>query len=84
MSWINVGATQDGMPFLTKKALLSELREGNRVRFYSTSSLGPGPAEGYTVVLQEGDKLSVVGPDPYRNRKWYATVEVVNGKVRAS
>ena len=30
----------------------------------------------------KGDgKYAVVGPDPYTNRKWYATVEVLNGKI---
>lgn len=24
--------------------------------------------------IQDGDTLTVVGPDPYRNRKWYASV----------
>lgn len=84
MSYLNAGATQDGMPFLTKKALVSELREGNRVRFYSTSSMGPGPAEGFTIVPVEGDTLLVVGPDPYTSRKWYATVKVRNGKFVAA
>jgi hypothetical protein len=35
-------------------------------------------------LLEAGVKLSVVGPDPFANRSWYATVERVNGKLKVS
>ena len=25
--------------------------------------------------------VAIVGPDPYKNRKWYAQVDVLNGKI---
>jgi hypothetical protein len=32
--------------------------------------------------IVEGEKVSVVGPDAERDRKWYATVVMSNGKVK--
>lgn len=76
--------TTDGMPILTKKALKAYVADGD-VRFYRLFSVVEPHMEGYTVVPTHGVKLSVVGPDPYTNRKWYATVEVnATGQVKVS
>jgi hypothetical protein len=54
--------------FETKKQLKDAI--GKPPRFIETSLFG---AE------YKGDgTYTVVGPDPYRSRKWYATITVVN------
>jgi len=76
--YINVGANIDGKPVRTKKALKQAVKDGDSVRFYSTALLGESFYGGVSDIPQ-GAKLSVVGPDPFTSRKWYATVS--NGKV---
>lgn len=79
--FVGVGAQMDGTDFKTKKSLKEAIQETpEKVHFYSTSTFTPfsgGPDK-----LEIGTKYSVVGPDPYTSRKWYATVEkLANGKV---
>ena len=87
MSYVNCGATDEstGKRVATKK-LLKELVAStpNAVYFDGTSAMGP-QYSGYADKLPQGTKLSVVGPDPYTSRKWYATVEVnAQGKIKVS
>lgn len=57
--------------FKTKKDLKAGI--GREPRFIETSLFGP---------KYQGDgSYVVVGPDPYNNRRWYATVKVENGKI---
>jgi hypothetical protein len=85
MSYINCGAvTAGGALFPTKAELRRWLADKpTRVVFLGTTPLGEtlpgGSCTGTTV--PEGVKLLVVGPDPQRSRKWYATVENKAGKV---
>lgn len=76
MSYINVGAKlQDGTNVATKKALKAALaQDPDSVVFYSTSTMGP-QHQGTAGLLYPGDVLSVVGPDPYHRRNWYANVK---------
>jgi hypothetical protein len=76
MSFINVGAsTRDGVRFASKKSLKTALAENpSEVLFDVTAAFGNqdtlcGDA------LPQGDTLSVCGPDPYTNRRWYANVK---------
>ncbi|MDJ0463089.1 hypothetical protein [Streptomyces sp. H27-C3] len=78
MSFINVGASDaQGKRIPTKAALKRALKEDSAsVTFDRTSAINLGPSNA-TIKgdkLPEGDKLTVVGPDPYSNRRWYATV----------
>ena len=77
MAFIEVGALlPNGKQPKTKK----ELRENvGSVHFFSVSPfvLFNG---GYADLPNDETKLTVVGPDMYRDRKWYATVDR-NGKV---
>lgn len=86
MTFINVGAYVGGSRPKSKKALKEALAAGPKViavEFERTSELGPAlPRNVYE--LPPGTKLQVTGPDPYTSRKWYATVELVNGKVKVS
>ncbi len=73
--FINVGASADGRRIKTKKQLKDMLRLApDCVLFDTTSLIGKGPGTYTPRTIPEGVKLSVIGPDPYRERKWYATV----------
>ena len=57
--------------FKTKKELKEAV--GTEPRFIETSFFG---------LEYKGDgKYTVVGPDPYRARNWYATVVISNGLI---
>ncbi len=92
MSYINVGAKiTDGYGVTndcpTKKALKAALASmPDSVQFYGTSPMGPQHfATPATIAsLPQGYTLTVVGPDPYNKRTWYASVTVVNGKIKVS
>jgi hypothetical protein len=79
MSYINVGALDaNGMRFKTKKALKEACASApESVGFDCTDFLGP--YQGMTFTSDDPQpykvKLSVCGPDPYSERKWYATAE---------
>lgn len=60
-----------GAAYPTKKALKAST--GKPLRYIETSLFG----EEFT----ENGTLYVVGPDPYRNRKWYAKVEMRDGLI---
>lgn len=56
--------------YKTKKALKEAV--GQPLRYVETSMFGPE--------YKDNGKLTVVGPSPYE-RKWYATVTMVDGKI---
>ena len=73
MGYINVGVRE---PYnVTKKAFVQAIR-GNpeKVRIYSTALFGQ-QFNGTASEIEEGYKLTVVGPEPERKRMWYCTVE---------
>ncbi len=82
MGYINVGVHA---PYnSTKRALKNGCEaEPGRVHFYSTALFGD-QFFGTAAELEEGKQLTVVGPDPYTSRKWYATVSMRDGKVRVA
>lgn len=75
-SYVNVGAMNrsDGSDIPSKAALKRAIAaNADDVVIYGTSHFTPftGSADDLAV----GVKYSVTGPNPYTNRKWYATVE---------
>jgi hypothetical protein len=88
MTWINVGARVNGQRPASKAALKRALAaDPALVQFDTTGALGPRSRSMAIDATPEDigeDKLSVVGPDPFTARNWYATVEVKNGKVKIS
>lgn len=79
MSYVNGGVNMNGKP--TKKNLKDQvLANPAKVQFYGTSPLGP-QWSGAVSLLPEGLILSVVGPDPYKKRDWFASVERLDGKL---
>lgn len=97
MSYINVGAfIRDGGGDVrprSKKALATALKDTpSTVSFDITSPLGPNPdyfhrglvnAAGLAKLLN-GDKLTVCGPDPFENRKWFGTIEAIRDSLKFS
>ena len=82
--WQNVGArhsfTMSDIP--TKKALKDAI-VAKTVELYSTDAFGTGVGKmWFADKLEIGVKYTVVGPNPYTSRKWYATVEKLpNGSI---
>jgi hypothetical protein len=74
MSFVNAGAYVDERRPATKKALRDAVAAGHRVTFDTTSLFTPDTAYLTPDELVVGTSYSVVGPDPYTARKWYATV----------
>ena len=74
-----VFSAKNGGRLKSKKALREEIAQGYAPLLEATSWFGnefDGP-----VSLAPDGTYSVVGPDPYRDRRWYATVTVRDGKV---
>jgi hypothetical protein len=60
-----------GASYPTKKALKAEI--GRPLRYIETSMFGPE--------YRADGKLTVVGPDPYTKRTWFATVTMCEGII---
>jgi hypothetical protein len=60
-----------GARYKNKKELKENI--GKELRYIETSLFGPE--------FQENGTFPVVGPCPYTNRKWYATVTMKDGKI---
>lgn len=84
MQYINVGAYSDNQRIPTKAKLKQMVKETPELlRFDETSMY----SQGCYLAISDIDHtmtLTVVGPDPYNNRKWYASVTIKNGKVHVS
>lgn len=75
MSFINVGAYVDGKRPKSKKALKEALRDiPSKVRFDRTSIHDHKTSDIWGDNIPAADILTVVGPDPYVDRRWYASV----------
>jgi hypothetical protein len=83
MKWINAGAKYKAMGanVPSKTALKRALRDAPQdIILYTT---GQFPAQEYEVtasdlgnIAKPDEAWQITGPDPYTNRKWYATVTV--------
>ena len=62
-----------GANYSTKKALKESV--GKELDYIETSMLGRE--------YKPDGVLTVVGPDPYRNRKWYANVTMKDGLIKS-
>ena len=60
-----------GASYPTKKALKESV--GKPLKYVETSIFG--------LEYKKNGILTVVGPDPYRNRKWFATVIMKKGLI---
>lgn len=90
MSYVNCGAlSSNGQRIPTKKALKDAVQRYNdgqddAVGFDQTSMVQSEAVPGLAMCadLKEGTIMSVVGPDPYSKRSWYASVERKNGRIK--
>jgi hypothetical protein len=81
MKFYNCGASIDGRRVRNKKEL-RELLEASPVDVYFDGTAIIKDVDGYRgSELPEGVSLSVVLPDPYRDRRYYASVEKKAGKL---
>ena len=82
MQYVTCGAYVNGERPKTKKALKDAMKETPAKVVFDKTSLFD--CEGDKTIrgnaLHDSVTINVVGPDPYHNRKWYATV-TANGKV---
>lgn len=88
-NWHNTGAKvlHGDSDIKTKTALKAAIKaDPTNVVLYSTDAFGPNRGKRFvTDNLTLGDKYTVVGPNPYTSRKWYATVELLpNGTIKVS
>lgn len=77
-SYINVGVFADNERIKTKGLLKAMVKVSPELLRFDQTSAFPAkefPAIIELTMLKNGYKLSVVGPDPYKSRNWYATVE---------
>jgi len=90
--WINVGAINvaTGERFSTKKSLREAiLADPSIVKFDKTSvfsQVGRDQRDLYVYCddIRDGEKLSVVGPDPYNDRRWYANICKQGNRLKIS
>lgn len=84
-NYVNHGAIVFGNHRPTKGMLKNAMRTApETVTLYSTSAFGPNYSTN-GAQLDASIIYTIVGPDPYNNRKWYATIKVnANGKVMVS
>lgn len=65
----------------TKAELREAIEDGRRIEIEDLQFFGSeyaGPLD----KMPEGAMCAIVGPDPYIDRSWYATLQKVKGKVR--
>lgn len=82
MIWINAGAhAADGSSFKSKAAMKRAVTAGENVTFYTTGNF-PNAEESVRAhdlgnrPHHKDEAWQICGPDPFTNRKWYATVTV--------
>ena len=79
MSWVEVevtgyeiGGSYKGMP-KTKKQLREWAKSADVAIYFKSispfNSYNKAPAD-----MQPGDKLTVAGPDPWKDRRWFASI----------
>ena len=82
MSFINCGAKSGGSWVQTKKRLKELLRDKpSDVTFVKTSMFEADQSDIPGDNIPQGVNLSVVGPDPWRQRTWYASVSRRGPKI---
>lgn len=77
MSYINVGVFINGERPPSKKALREALKDAPETVVFDQTALIRNEFSGVYITLDlvpTDTTLTVVGPDPYRNRRWYASV----------
>lgn len=79
--YLNVGARLNGADVPSKKALREAVAAGDPGLIFYTTSIFDETARFGLDAIPAFKSLSVVGPNPYSKRSWYATVEVTRGGI---
>lgn len=74
MGYVNTGALVDGKRPASKAALKRALADAPDTVVFDSTSMFDGGVQYTPESLPVGVSLSVVGPDPYTTRNYYATV----------
>lgn len=83
--YINVGVKINGNWAPSKKAIKEAMTNApETVQFVGTSPFQPLFAQGDQLILDDGTKLSFVGPDPFNKRNFYGTVENTTKGIKVS
>lgn len=82
MSYVNVGVK--GLK--TKKALKEAVKaDPSKVYVFGTGGFVGPTYDGIVSSMPANVKLSVCGPDPYNDRRWWATIErKADGTIKVS
>jgi hypothetical protein len=80
MDYVNCGASVQGQRVKTKKALKEAMKNDPSSVSFDSTSMFDDYSTIYGDKIPRGIILSVVGPDPYNKRSWYANV-TADGKV---
>jgi len=83
--YVNVGVRSGITDIKTKKTLKELISENpSGVTFYETSIYGTyhGGEDFNGEDLKDGINYSVCGPNPFTDRRWYATVKLEKGKIK--
>jgi hypothetical protein len=84
VSYLNVGATHAGYRVSTKKLLREYLKANPTSVTFDPTSMFDDQSDFDGSHIPAGRILTVVGPDPHKNRKWYATVTQTAKGLRVS
>ena len=69
----------------TKKEVRETLRDNpEQISIENTSMFEGSDFHGMIVDLPEGSEVTIVGPDPFTKRDFYATIKRKNGALRLS
>lgn len=69
----------------TKKDLKVAARDHpEKIKLEQTSIFGDDEFDGWAETMPANKPVYVVGPDPYTDRKWYATIERKGTKLKVS
>lgn len=75
--------TQSG-PIKTKSQLKKLAKEDPLSIVLENTSMMSNEFDGMARNLPEGQRVYIVGPDPYYNRKWYASMERKGDTLKVS
>jgi len=76
MPFVNVGAYVSSKRPASKKALKEAVKNAPDTVVFDATSMYDTRSSYSPTDIPNGTTLSVTGPDPFTNRKWYASVKL--------
>jgi hypothetical protein len=84
MSYINMTAYVDGKLPKTKKALKEAVRDDPESVTLEAQSHFDRDTPSSPIYIPKGVTVQVCGPDPHRDRRWYASITFDGNEVKCS